>query len=109
MYHVTRTVVALTALLLSATIDAAAQHSFSLSDAYRIARERNPRLQAATALVKAKAALQPGAALPPDPQLQIGAMNFSIPGFAGDMATSMIPSIQLMQMLPWFGKLGVSA
>lgn len=87
---------------------ASAQQPMRLDEVYRVVRERNPRLQAATAIVNARRALEPGAGLPPDPQVQIGAMNFSLPGFAANMPASMVPSIQVMQMLPLFGKLGLN-
>lgn len=79
----------------------------TLSDIYRIAREQSPRLRAAAALVDARAAMEASAGLPPDPALQVGIMNFSVPGLSANMPTSMAPSIQAMQMLP-IGKLGVS-
>ncbi len=82
--------------------------AFTLADAYRLARARSPMLRAAGALADAAATREASAGRPPDPMLQVGIMNFSVPGFDTDMATSMAPSIQAMQMLPWFGKLGLS-
>jgi len=79
-----------------------------LADVYAAARQRSPRLRASVAAVEARRALQGSAALPPDPSLQLGLMNFSLPGFRFDMPTSMAPSIQLMQMLPLGGKLGLN-
>ncbi|HEX6133498.1 MAG TPA: TolC family protein [Longimicrobiales bacterium] len=79
-----------------------------LEDAYREAQARNPMLHAAAAVTAAAATREASAGLPPDPMLQIGIMNFSVPGLATDMPTSMAPSIQAMQMLPLFGKLGLS-
>lgn len=93
---------------LPVTPDSAFSQDLRLDDVYRVVRERNPRLQAASAIVRARRALEPGAGLPPDPQVELGAMNFSLPGFSFDMPTSMFPSIQVMQMLPLFGKLGLS-
>lgn len=81
---------------------------FTLDEAYRLARERSPVLRAATALADAASARESSAGLPPDPQIQLGIMNFSVPGLDADMPTSMAPSIQAMQMVPWFGKLGLS-
>ena len=81
---------------------------FTLEDAYREARSRNPMLRAAGALTDAAAAREASAGLPPDPMLQLGIMNFSVPGLETNMPTSMAPSIQAMQMLPLFGKLGLS-
>lgn len=82
--------------------------TFTLEEAYRLARERSPLLRAANSLVDATEAREASAGLPPDPSLQIGIMNFSVPGLDTDMPTSMAPSIQGMQMLPLFGKLGLS-
>ena len=82
---------------------------FTLEEAYRLARERNPMLRAAAAVADASEAREPSAGLPPDPQLQLGIMNFGVPGLETDMPTSMVPSIQAMQMLPWPGKLGLSS
>lgn len=82
---------------------------FTLEDAFREARSRNPMLRAAGALTDATAAREASAGLPPDPMLQLGIMNFSVPGLDANMPTSMAPSIQAMQMLPLFGKLGLSA
>lgn len=79
-----------------------------LADVYAAARQQSPRLQASAAAAAAKRAMQGSAALPPDPSLQVGLMNFSLPGFNFDMPTSMAPSIQLMQMVPIAGKLGLN-
>ena len=80
----------------------------TLEDAYRLARARNPMLRAAGAVADAALTREASAGLPPDPMLQVGIMNFSVPGLETDMPNSMAPSVQLMQMLPWFGKLGLS-
>jgi cobalt-zinc-cadmium efflux system outer membrane protein len=89
-----------TALLLASggTLPAssgAQERPLTLDEVYRIARE------------DARRAMEPSAGLPPDPVLQLGVMNFSLPGFETDMPTSMTPSIQAMQMLP-IGKLGLT-
>ncbi|HSJ07296.1 MAG TPA: TolC family protein [Longimicrobiales bacterium] len=78
---------------------------FTLEEAYGLAATRSPVLQAAAASADAAAAMERSAGLPPDPMIQLGIMNFSIPGFGLDMPTSMAPSIQAMQMLP-IGRLG---
>lgn len=80
----------------------------TVEQAYELARSRSPMLRAAGAVADAAATREASAGLPPDPMLQVGIMNFSVPGLETDMATSMVPSIQAMQMLPWFGKLGLS-
>src|SRR5690606_33280672 len=81
---------------------------FTLEAAYREARTRNPMLRAAAAVADATATREASAGLPPDPMIQLGIMNFSVPGLETNMPTSMAPSIQAMQMLPLFGKLGLS-
>jgi outer membrane protein TolC len=80
----------------------------SLADVYELARARNPMLRASSAMADAAETREASAGLPPDPTLQVGVMNFSVPGFETDMPTSMVPSVQAMQMLPFPGKLGLS-
>ena len=87
---------------------AAGSSGLTLAEVYELARERNPMLRAASAMADAAATRESSAGLPPDPTVQVGVMNFSIPGFETDMASSMAPSIQAMQMLPFPGKLGLS-
>ena len=80
----------------------------TIEQAYELARARSPMLRAAAAVADAAATREASAGLPPDPMIQVGIMNFSVPGLDTDMPTSMAPSIQAMQMLPWFGKLDLS-
>ena len=80
----------------------------TLNEVYALAAERNPRIAAAAAVADASAASVPSAGLPPDPVFQIGAMNLSLPELDADMPSSMAPSVQLMQMIPFPGKLGFS-
>ena len=87
---------------------AASQTPLTLNDVYNAVRAQNPRLAASAALVVARSAMEDGAGLPPDPQIEIGAMNLSLPGLTADMPSSMLPSIQVMQMVPVFGKLRLS-
>jgi outer membrane protein TolC len=68
---------------------------------------RNPRLRATEAAAQAAAARVDEASTLPDPVLQLGVMNFGIPDLNTDMASSMAPSVQLMQMVPFPGKLGL--
>ena len=98
---------ALLAGLLDPGLAGAQEPVTTLSDVYRAVQGQNPRLRAAAALVDARSAMEASAGLPPDPAVQLGIMNFSIPGFATNMPTSMAPSVQAMQMLP-IGKLGPS-
>jgi outer membrane protein TolC len=76
-----------------------------LEEVYAIAARRNPRITAATAAADASAASVFSTGRPPDPVVQIGAMNLRLPEFDADMEASMAPSIQLMQMIPFPGKL----
>jgi outer membrane protein TolC len=84
------------------------QDSLRLPQVYELVRERNPMLRGAGAMADAVATRQAAAGLLPDPMLQLGVMNFSLPGLDTDMPTSMAPSIQAMQMLPFPGKLALS-
>ena len=67
----------------------------------------NPRITAANALVTAAEARVPGTRRPPDPQLQLGFMNRSLPGL-GPMDPLGMTQLQVMQMLPTAGKLGIA-
>jgi outer membrane protein, heavy metal efflux system len=78
-----------------------------LEDVLALVQSRNPRLQALQAAAKAAAYREPEASTLPDPMLQIGVMNFGLPNFNADMPTSMAPSVQLMQMVPFPGKLSL--
>jgi outer membrane protein, heavy metal efflux system len=78
-----------------------------LGDIYIELKHASPRLAAADALARASAATIPGAGLPPDPQLQLGLMNYRIPGLTQMEPLGMV-QLQLMQMLPLGGKLGLS-
>jgi cobalt-zinc-cadmium efflux system outer membrane protein len=80
----------------------------TLHQVYELARERNPMLRASAAMADAAETREASAGLPPDPTVQVGVMNFSVPGFDTNMPTSMAPSVQAMQMLPFPGKLGLS-
>jgi outer membrane protein, heavy metal efflux system len=88
---------------------AAAQEApLTLREVQDLARERNPMLQAAHAAAEAVAAREPSAVLPPDPQLQVAAMNLSLPELGTGMPAAMLPSVQVMQMIPFPGKLRLS-
>lgn len=86
----------------------AAAAGLTLDDVLTLAHERSPRLRAAAALAEAAAYREPAAGTLPDPVLQLGVMNFSVPGLRTDMPNSMAPALQLMQMVPFPGKLGLS-
>jgi outer membrane protein TolC len=64
----------------------------------------NPLITAARASARAAAAMVPGARRPPDPQLQLGWMNYVLPDVR-PMETLGMTQLQAMQMLPLNGKL----
>ena len=81
--------------------------ALTLAQVYELARAANPMVGAAVAAADASAAREASAGLPPDPTVQVGVMNLSLPGFDADMPTSMAPSVQAMQRVPFPGKLGL--
>ena len=85
----------------------ASAQSLSLGELYEEAQRESPRVSAAQALVRAAEARVPSAKLPPDPQLQLGFMNYTLPDFKPMDALGMT-QLQLMQMVPVAGKLGLS-
>ena len=91
-------------LALAAAQDTAPPARLKLDELYQLASAQNPRVAAAHAIASAAAARIPSAKLPPDPQLQLGFMNYSIPEFA-PMGPLGMTQIQLMQMIPTAGKL----
>lgn len=78
-----------------------------LGDLYSQVQRANPRVAAARSLSVAAAARVSGATRPPDPQLQFGFMNYTVPGLA-PMPTLGMTQLQLMQMVPLGGKLALS-
>ena len=78
-----------------------------LGDVYRDARAASPRALAARELASAARARVPSAKLPPDPELQLGWMNYALPKL-GPMQPLGMTQLQLMQMLPLAGKLRLS-
>ena len=97
------------ALVLGAALPLAGrgQASVTLADVYREVARVNPRVLAAQATARAAEARVSGAKRPPDPQIQLGWMNYTLPGLA-PMSTVGMAQLQLMQMLPLGGKLGLS-
>lgn len=69
--------------------------------------ERSPRLAAMRAAAEAAGLRRPAASTLPDPMFQLGVMNVGLPSLKADMPSSMVPSVQLMQMLPLPGKLSL--
>ncbi len=78
--------------------------SLTLGRVYRELAERNPRLAASAALVRAAEARVAPARRPPDPRLQLGLMNRTLPGFGLADPLGMT-EVQVMQMVPFPGKL----
>ena len=76
----------------------------TLGRVYRELAERNPRLAAADALVRAAEARVAPARRPPDPRLQLGLMNRTLPGLGLADPLGMT-EVQVMQMVPFPGKL----
>ncbi len=85
----------------------AGRDALSLADVYAQVRARNPRTAAASALANAAEARVASAGLPPDPQVQLGWMNYSLPSL-GPMPPLGMTQLQVMQMLPLAGKLGLN-
>lgn len=77
-----------------------------LGDVYRALDSANPRIAAAEALARAAHARIAPARRPPDPQLQLGLVNRNLPGFGLSDPLGM-NQLQLMQMIPFPGKLGL--
>jgi outer membrane protein TolC len=83
---------------------APAAERLGLGHLYRAVEAANPRIVAAGALAQAADARIAPARRPPDPQLQFGLMNRSLPGFGLADPLGM-NQVQLMQMVPFPGKL----
>ena len=99
---------ALLALPVPAAAQVGAAPPLTLDEVYALAALRNPMVRAAGFRAQAVGAMETSAKLPPDPQVQLGIMNASLPGLRTDMPASMAPSVQVMQMVPFPGKLGLS-
>jgi outer membrane protein TolC len=78
-----------------------------LGDLYTQLQRGNPKLVAARSLARAAESRIAGALRPPDPVLQLGFMNYSVPRLA-PTATIGMAQLQLMQMLPLGGKLALA-
>lgn len=84
---------------------AAPPDTLRLSEALSTAQANNPMLQAARFSATAAAArIGPAGALP-DPQLQFGLMNRMVSELGSTADPMTMNQLQLMQMLPWPGKL----
>ena len=78
-----------------------------LSEVYREAQSVNPRFAAARARARAANARISATGLPPDPELQLGFMNYGLPDLE-PMDPLGMTQLQLMQMVPIGGKLHLS-
>jgi outer membrane protein TolC len=78
-----------------------------LTDLYRVAAQRNPRIAGASALADAARTRVASARRPPDPLLQLGLMNYAVPNWRPMDAVGMA-QIQAMQMIPLPGKLSMA-
>jgi len=78
-----------------------------LGDLYTQVQSANPRVAAARYLAQAARARVPGMTRPPDPQVQLGFMNYTLPSLA-PMPTLGMRQLQVMQMLPLGGKLAMA-
>ncbi|HEY6101912.1 MAG TPA: TolC family protein [bacterium] len=78
-----------------------------LGELYRSVEAASPRLEAAQQLTRAAEARIAPARRPPDPQLQFGLMNRNFPSFGLQDPLGM-NQVQLMQMVPIAGKLGLA-
>jgi outer membrane protein TolC len=103
-----RAIVSLTAatLVLATGVAAQAADTFTVAEALRVAREANPMLRAARASATAASQRVGPAGALPDPQLQFGLMNRMASEFGSTADPMTMNQLQLMQMLPWPGKLG---
>lgn len=78
-----------------------------LGELYRALPAASPRIAAATALARAADQRVAPTRRPPDPQVQVGWMNRSLPGLERSDPLGM-DQIQVMQMLPVAGQLGLA-
>ncbi|HEU4569386.1 MAG TPA: TolC family protein, partial [Gemmatimonadales bacterium] len=85
----------------------AAQDELHLGELYRAVLAASPRIAAADARAGAAAARVASTRRPPDPELQFGAMGRSLPGLGYSDPLGM-DQLQLMQMVPFPGKLGAA-
>ena len=98
----------LTILALAIAQDTSPTPRLALGEVYRQARSANPRAEAARELALAAQARVSSARRPPDPRLQVGWMNYALPGLS-PMEPLGMTQLELMQMVPIAGKLGLSS
>ena len=95
------------ALVQAIAIPVGAQVPLRLGDLYGALPSASPRIAAAAALARAAEARVAPARTLPDPQLQLGLMNRELPGLGLSDPLGM-NQIQLIQMFPIAGKLGLA-
>jgi outer membrane protein TolC len=86
----------------------AAGTDLRLGDVFEAVRNRNPKLAAASALADAASARVSPAGTLPDPEIQLGFMNYGLAGLRPMDPLGMV-QLQVMQMLPLGGKLPLSS
>lgn len=94
-------------LTLAVAQDTSRAPGLALGEVYHVARSQSPRAEAARALATAARARIAPAKLPPDPEIQLGFMNYAIPELSAMDAIGMT-QLQVMQMVPTAGKLRLS-
>jgi outer membrane protein TolC len=95
------------ATLWTSAAGAQTSDSLQLSEVYQLLDRGTPRVLAADASARAAQNRVAPASRLPDPQLQFALMNRSLPGLGLDPVLGM-NQIQLMQMIPVGGKIGLS-
>jgi len=103
----TRTAATLATLALAARTVCSQPPRMRLGEVYAELERNSPRISATRLLVRALQARVPAAKRLPDPQLQLGSMNRSLPGLAPMPAIGMT-QLQVMQMIPLGGKLALA-
>jgi outer membrane protein TolC len=106
--NIMRRAAAAAATALTAALPLAGQQELTLAQVYTELKANNAQLAAVRAAADATALRQSATSVPSDPSVQIGLMNLSLPSLRSDMPTAMTPAIQLMQMIPFPGKLSLA-
>ena len=78
-----------------------------LAEVHQMVHARSPRVHAARALADAAAARVAQSRRPPDPEIELGFMNYALPSLS-PMETIGMTQLQLMQMIPTRGKTGLA-
>lgn len=96
------------AALASGPLAAQTGSRLTLAEVYGHLDEQHPRMEAASARIEAARARITPAGRWPDPAIQFATMNRSLPGFGLQDPLGM-NQVQVMQMVPLGGKLGLAA